>query len=303
MVVGVDGHAEQRVDHRQAVGAGVDARDRAIVDDVGHVGRELGQHRHRRRGVPADAGPPPPRRRVAGEDQAAVLDVRAGDVDLDRRQAAVRRAAGGPARRTPRRCCPRSRRRRGRRCSCSQGRSCSRKPSMPGPCSPIELSMPLGGLRHPRRRPPGARLEHDRLGDHGAEVGDVEELVELAAGGGAAGRGEHRVGQQRARRAGWSGRRSGSVRPARGASTVRIQVISVASRRRVRRRHRRARSQVVPAHPVAGEDRPVDAGPDHPGRPSSPTTGSTQVMQTPMPQAIDSSTAHWRDAVRAARPR
>ena len=26
--------------------------------------------------------------------------------------------------------------------------------------------------------------------------------------------------------------------------------------------------------------------------PSSPTTGSTQVMQTPMPQAIDSSTAH-----------
>ena len=27
--------------------------------------------------------------------------------------------------------------------------------------------------------------------------------------------------------------------------------------------------------------------------PSSPTTGSTQVMQTPMPQAIDSSTATW----------
>ena len=27
--------------------------------------------------------------------------------------------------------------------------------------------------------------------------------------------------------------------------------------------------------------------------PSSPPTGSTQVMQTPMPQAIDSSTAHW----------
>ena len=26
-------------------------------------------------------------------------------------------------------------------------------------------------------------------------------------------------------------------------------------------------------------------------RPSSPTTGSTQVMQTPIPQAIDSSTA------------
>ena len=30
-------------------------------------------------------------------------------------------------------------------------------------------------------------------------------------------------------------------------------------------------------------------------RPSSPTTGSTQVMQTPMPQAIDSSTATLRD--------
>jgi hypothetical protein len=30
--------------------------------------------------------------------------------------------------------------------------------------------------------------------------------------------------------------------------------------------------------------------------PSSPTTGSTQVMQTPMPQAIDSSTAVWLQA-------
>ncbi len=28
--------------------------------------------------------------------------------------------------------------------------------------------------------------------------------------------------------------------------------------------------------------------------PSSPTTGSTQVMQTPIPQAIDSSTATWQ---------
>ena len=39
--VEVDGHAEQRVDHRQAVGAGVDAGpgDR---DDVGDVGRQLG---------------------------------------------------------------------------------------------------------------------------------------------------------------------------------------------------------------------------------------------------------------------
>ena len=33
---------------------------------------------------------------------------------------------------------------------------------------------------------------------------------------------------------------------------------------------------------------------------SSPTTGSTQVMQTPMPQAIDSSTATCAGMPRAA---
>ena len=56
---------------------------------------------------------------------------------------------------------------------------------------------------------------------------------------------------------------------------------------------RRHRADVVPAHPVAAEHRALDAGANHAGRPSSPTTGSTHVMQTPMPQAIDSSTAHW----------
>ena len=35
-------------------------------------------------------------------------------------------------------------------------------------------------------------------------------------------------------------------------------------------------------------------------RPSSPTIGRTQVMQTPMPQAIDSSTAHCATTPRRA---
>ena len=52
----------------------------------------------------------------------------------------------------------------------------------------------------------------------------------------------------------------------------------------------------VPAHPVAPEDRALDAGADHRRPPVAPTTGMTQVMHTPMPQAMASSTATWATA-------
>ena len=61
---------------------------------------------------------------------------------------------------------------------------------------PDRVEHAAGGLGHPRGRPAGPGCEHDRLGDDRAEVGDVEELAELATRGGAPGRGEHRVGQQ-----------------------------------------------------------------------------------------------------------
>ena len=65
-------------------------------------------------------------------------------------------------------------------------------------------------------------------------------------------------------------------------------------------RSARQRADVVPAHP-AGRRTP---GPRRrSGRsaivPSSPRTGSTQVMHTPMPQAIDSSTATWARMARS----
>ena len=86
---------EQGVDQREAVGAGVGAgaRDQR---DVGDVGRQLGEHRLGRVGrAPHRADHPRRGDRVAGEHLAAVLDVRAGDVDLEHRHG---RMPGQPAR-------------------------------------------------------------------------------------------------------------------------------------------------------------------------------------------------------------
>ena len=52
----------------------------------------------------------------------------------------------------------------------------------------------------------------------------------------------------------------------------------------------------VPPDPIAIEDRTVQAGTPMRVRPSAPITGMTQVMQTPTPQAIASSTATWAAA-------
>ena len=70
---------------------------------------------------------------------------------------------------------------------------------MPGPCSPMELSMPLGvsairGVGRPERG-----LSMMLLVTTAPMLGDVEELVELAACSRAARRGEHRRGQLEAR--------------------------------------------------------------------------------------------------------
>ena len=164
----------------------------------------------------------------------------------------------------------------------SQARSFSTKASMPGPCRPIELSMPdavsaIRGVPRPER---GAR--HDRLGDEGAELGDREEAVQLLAVGRAAGCRHHRVGQRHRPQRGrhvdhqWP--------PARGAP--------------------RASSGTRPMPSPNASQRtrsPRNTGPSTQERtirvtPSLPVTGRTQVMQTPTPQAIDSSTATWATA-------
>src|SRR5690606_39818810 len=78
----VDGHAHQRVDHGERDGACVDARAR-VRGDIGLVRRELRDQRLAR--DPA-AGLDDFRRHVwiVAERDAAFLDVRARDVDLDR---------------------------------------------------------------------------------------------------------------------------------------------------------------------------------------------------------------------------
>ena len=166
---------------------------------------------------------------------------------------------------------------------------------MPGPCRPIELSMPLGvsamrGVGRPERG-----VEHDALGDDGADLGDVEELVELAAGGRAAGRGEHRRGQleRPARSAVMSTSGSGRGASGRGPWVITARVISG-----LRSRARRACPRGTVPTSSQRTRSPRKTGPSTHERsmrvtPSSPITGSTHVMQTPMPQAIASSTAHW----------
>ena len=190
--VGVDDHPEQRVDHRQAVApASTTARATATMsvtsgESLAKIGTRVGERAHRRDDRRGRDG-------VAGEDLAAVLDVRAGDVDLEQREPRAPRNLRGedgvfldaelPAIETTARA----------PCSSSHGRSLSRKASMPGPCRPIELSMPLGvsairGVGRPER---GLRMMD--LVTTAPSVGEVEELGELLAGGRAAGRGEDRV--------------------------------------------------------------------------------------------------------------
>ena len=73
---------------------------------------------------------------------------------------------------------------------------------MPGPCRPIELSMPLGRLGHPRRRPgPDRGASMIDLVTTAPSAATSKNWSQLAAGGGAAGRGEDRVGQRQPRRA------------------------------------------------------------------------------------------------------
>ena len=74
---------------------------------------------------------------------------------------------------------------------------------MPGPCRPIELSIPLC-VSHPRGRPPGALGRHDRLRDDRAELGHVEVMREFTARPGAARRGGGW---------GWAARRAPAWRP------------------------------------------------------------------------------------------
>ena len=64
---------------------------------------------------------------------------------------------------------------------------------MPGPCRPIELSIPLGRLGHPRGRPARAGPQLHRLGHHRAEGGEVDERLQLLAERRAARGGEHRA--------------------------------------------------------------------------------------------------------------
>ena len=266
---------------------------RAIVDDVGHVRRELGEAPGRRRRRLLGVPPRPPRPRPAGSQ--AKTRPRSSTFGQEM-LTSTPTSPGAP---------------RSRWASSAYSSTVppaidttARAPSLAQPGQVVleervdaralqadRVEHAARRLGHPRRGPPGPRLQHDRLGDDGAELGDVEELVELAAGGGTAGRGHHRVRQHQVGRAARSCRRSG--RRGRGASTVRTWKL-ISALRRAPRRCRPGRCRRRPSAPGRrGTPGPRRRSAPSGCTPSSPTTGSTQVMQTPMPQAIDSSTAHW----------
>ena len=256
--VGVDDHAEQRVDHRQPVGAGLHAGLRRR-DDVGDVGGELGEDRDvaraaargpARRPWPTASGSQAktrPRLATLGQEMLTSTPTTASKASL----AAQRRPR---RRRTRRSCCRRSRPATRAPACLSQARSLSTNASMPGPCRPIELSIPAGvsairGVPRPDRGSAMTDLVTNAPSSRRRRTG------QLPAVGGAAG-GRHQRARQRspppsvARRC-----RPPSVAthlagaPTASSGTRHDPVV-----------------EGVPADPVAAEDRALDAGPHHPGR-------------------------------------
>ena len=78
--VDVDGHADEGVDQRQSVGARPFGGT-GHLGDVGHIGRELDEHRQSG-GLTADPGHLGQRLRVVAEDHPAFLDIGARDVEF-----------------------------------------------------------------------------------------------------------------------------------------------------------------------------------------------------------------------------
>ena len=174
------------------------------LDDVGDVRAQLGEDRDVARQLLAHQRDDLGRgQRVAGEDQAAVGDVGAGDVDLDADDGVegVGLRAAWPRRRRTRSLAAAGDRdqRAGARPTRSQARSSRRTRRCPGPCRPIELSMPLGvsAMRGVPRPDRGSAITD--LVTNAPELGDVEEAVQLLAVGRAARGGHQRVGQPAAR--------------------------------------------------------------------------------------------------------
>ncbi len=166
---------------------------------------------------------------------------------------------------------------------------------MPGPCRPIEFSMPLGvsAIRGVGRPDRGASMTD--LVTTAPSLGHVEELGQLPAGGRAAGGGEDRVGQLDVARAGSlqvDACGSGRCRQVRAhCRPAAARPSSTAGASRARRARRTGSCPRRPSAPAARGTpaRPRRTAPSGSPR-RRPTTGSTQVMQTPMPQAMDSST-------------
>src|SRR5690606_2459667 len=165
-----------------------------------------------------------------------------------------------------------------------------------------------------RRAAAGPGLTHDGLGDERSELGYVEEAVQLRAVGCTAGRSHERVRQDD----------GGPPGPDVDAevdlpSDLPLALLVIHARRAGRRIGEVAHQcALIPAAPTASSGTahsppekasqrtrsPLKTGPSTQLRtirvaPSAPRTGMTQVMQTPTPQAMASSTATCATAPRS----
>ena len=190
----VDRHAEAGVDQRNGVGpAGLGTSGNG--GDAGDVRRQLGDDRCL--GGARGSRPRAVRTGRFGAEIDAARDVRAGDIQFDRRDA--RAPASRAVMRTNSSCVrPAMLTMIGTPSAVRYGRWCAMNASMPSLSRPIELSMPAGGLDRSPRRVAGARLLRDRLGQDAAEAAEIDQAGHLAGVAERARRHEDRIRQPQA---------------------------------------------------------------------------------------------------------
>ena len=178
--LGIDRHADERVDEREHVGAGVAGGARGL-DEVGRVRREL----HDERAAASPRGPAPTSEAVAGGELPKSIPPRSTFGQEMLSSIAASPSASSSARDDRDvvllEVAPDVRDHRGAELAQARQLLLEEDASTPTFCSPIAFSMPDGRLADARRRVARVRLEREALRADAAELREVDEVRELEA--------------------------------------------------------------------------------------------------------------------------